>query len=67
LLTLAARAAPPPFPLRGRDVTARGVAPGPAVGEMLQAIEAWWEAGDFRAGRAGCVAELERRLAARPM
>jgi poly(A) polymerase len=32
----------PVFPLKGRDILARGVAPGPAVGEMLAAVRAWW-------------------------
>ena len=53
---------PPRFPLRGSDVTSRGVAPGPEVGRLLAAIEAWWEAGDFRATRKACLAELERRM-----
>jgi poly(A) polymerase len=51
------------FPLKGRDVTARGVPAGPRVGRLLQELEAWWEAGDFRADRAACLAELGRRLA----
>jgi poly(A) polymerase len=49
---------PPRFPLRGSDVTRLGVAPGPAVGELLAAIEEWWEAGDFRADRKACLARL---------
>jgi poly(A) polymerase len=64
LLALAASWRPPRFPLKGSDLTARGMAPGPAVGRLLAALEAWWEAGDFRAGRTACLAELDRRMAA---
>jgi len=42
----------PVFPLRGADVTALGVAPGPRVGEILQMVRDWWMAG-------GCVADEE--------
>jgi len=41
------------------------VAPGPEVGRLLAEVEAWWEAGDFRADRAACLAELGRRIAGR--
>ncbi len=54
---------PPRLPLKGRDVTARGIAAGPIVGQLLAAIEAWWEDGDFRADSAACRAELDRRIA----
>jgi len=64
LLAFAETGPPPRLPLRGSDVTARGVAPGPEVGRLLAEIEAWWEAGDYRAARKACLAELERRVAA---
>jgi poly(A) polymerase len=51
------------FPLKGRDVTALGLPPGPAVGTLLAALEAWWEEGDFLADRRACLAELARRAA----
>lgn len=54
---------PASLPVRGRDVTALGVPPGRRVGALLRAVEAWWEAGDFRAGRAETLARL-RELAA---
>jgi poly(A) polymerase len=54
----------PRFPLRGSDVTARGVAPGPEIGWLLAAVETWWEEGDFRASRKDSLAELERLLGA---
>lgn len=37
----------PPFPVTGRDLLAAGLAPGPAVGERLRAIEADWIAEGF--------------------
>ena len=61
LLALAEAWRKPRFPLRGGDVTALGVASGPEVGRLLADVEAWWEAGDFRASRKDCLAELERR------
>lgn len=52
----------PTFPLGGDDVTALGIAPGPRVGELLKAVETWWEAGDFAADRDACLDRL-RELA----
>lgn len=51
----------PAFPLLGRDALGLGVAPGPEIGRLLGAVEAWWEAGDYRADREACFAELRRR------
>ena len=62
LLALAASCPVPDFPLRGRDVAALGVAPGPAIGRLLAEVETWWEEGDFSADRAACLAELARRV-----
>ncbi|HUK60186.1 MAG TPA: CCA tRNA nucleotidyltransferase [Stellaceae bacterium] len=62
LLAFAAAWKKPRFPLKGADLVARGLAPGPEVGELLGAIELWWEAGDFRADRKAALAELERRM-----
>jgi poly(A) polymerase len=42
----------PVFPLEGRDALALGASPGPAVGEALRRVRAWWMAG-------GCVADAE--------
>jgi poly(A) polymerase len=50
---------PPVFPLAGRDVTALGIPPSPRVGRLLDAMRAWWEAGDFTADRAACLARLK--------
>ncbi|NBC33089.1 MAG: CCA tRNA nucleotidyltransferase [Alphaproteobacteria bacterium] len=63
LLAEARRWQPPAFPLKGHDVLALGVPPGPHVGRLLAAVEDWWIAGDFSADREACLAQL-RRLAA---
>jgi poly(A) polymerase len=65
LLALAASWQPVVFPLKGRDVTALGVPVGPEVGRLLKELEAWWEAGDYRAERAQCLDELKHRLGRR--
>ena len=53
---------PPPFPLRGRDLRARGVPPGPKLGRLLRTLEDWWIARAFQPDRDACLAELDRRL-----
>ena len=53
----------PVFPLEGRDVVARGVPPGPAVGEHLRAVRSWWMDGGCVAGRDASLAQLAARLA----
>ena len=65
LIGLAEAWGAPAFPLRGRDAVALGVAAGPQVGSLLAEVEKWWIDGDFAAGRAACLAELERRVATR--
>jgi poly(A) polymerase len=62
LLAAAAKWRPVVFPVRGADVTELGIPPGPEIGKLLAELEAWWEAGDFKAARAACLAELKRRL-----
>jgi poly(A) polymerase len=61
-LAFAASWRAPRFPLKGRDLTERGLLPGPEIGRILHEMEAWWEAGDFSADRASCLAELTRRI-----
>jgi poly(A) polymerase len=65
LVEAAPRRLPPRFPLRGSDVTQLGVPPSPAVGELLAAVEAWWEAHDFAADRKTCLAHLATLARAR--
>ena len=56
---------PPRFPLRAQDAIELGIAPGPALGELLREMERWWIEGDFRADRKACLAELKRRVSGR--
>lgn len=58
LLDLADEWAIPDFPLRGEDVLALGVAPGPEVGRRLAAVKAGWEEEDFRPTREDLLARL---------
>jgi len=52
----------PRFPLAGRDALALGVPSGPAVGELVREVRAWWMAGGCLADPAACRAELARRV-----
>ena len=56
---------PPELPVGGADALQLGLKPGPKVGALLDAIEQWWIAGDFTAGRDACLAELKKRAAGR--
>ena len=49
---------PVSLPVKGRDATALGMPPGPRVGALLREVDAWWEAGDYRAGRGEALARL---------
>ena len=49
----------PSLPVSGADVVAISVAPGPEVGRLLAAVEEWWIAGDFQAGRDEALAKLK--------
>jgi poly(A) polymerase len=66
LLDLARSWTPPAFPLAGREVTALGIPPGERVGRLLAAVHDWWEAGDFAADRAACLARLREIAIGRP-
>lgn len=54
----------PRFALAGRDAVGLGLCAGPQVGRVLRAVEDWWVAGGFAAGRDECLDELKRRIAA---
>ena len=41
----------PVCPISGKDIMARGVAPGPHVGEVLREFESWWITNDFPSER----------------
>jgi poly(A) polymerase len=64
-LELAAAWTPPVFPVTGADLLARGVPPGPELGQLLGEVRRRWEQEDFAPERAACLAELDRLLAAR--
>jgi poly(A) polymerase len=65
LLALVAAWKPPQFPIAGHDVTARGISPGPRVGQLLAELRHWWEEGDFVPDRAACLAHLKEIADAR--
>jgi poly(A) polymerase len=54
---------PPPLPIKGEDAVKMGVAPGPEVGRLVKAVEAWWIEEDFGPDRAACLARLETLVA----
>jgi poly(A) polymerase len=54
---------PKRLPVGGNDILALGVAPGPRVGALLGALEAWWVAHDFAPDRAACLAQARRLVA----
>ena len=49
----------PVFPLSGADVLAKGVSPGPRVGELLSRLEEEWVASDFVAEKSALLARLD--------
>ncbi len=54
------------LPVGGRDVKALGVPAGARVGALLREVEAWWEAGDYRADRATVLARLRQLVSKDP-
>lgn len=65
LLNFAESWTPKTFPVSGVDVLERGVASGPAVGDLLQSVEAWWIDGDFTASHDECLARLDQEISKR--
>jgi poly(A) polymerase len=59
LLARAQAWTPPALPIKGEDAVKMGVPPGPAVGRLVKAVEAWWADADFRPGRDACLARLQ--------
>lgn len=49
------RAPLPVLPLQGRDLLEAGVAPGPDLGQLLNATQDWWIKGDCRADAGSCL------------
>lgn len=56
------RSPPPPFPVKGGDLIALGLPPGPEVGRHLAALEAWWEARACDPDREAVLEQARRRL-----
>jgi poly(A) polymerase len=65
LRDLPARWNAPLFPLRGADVLAQGLPPGPEVGTLLRDLEAWWIEGDFAADESALRARLAQMICRR--
>jgi poly(A) polymerase len=59
LLAFAESWKPPRLPVKGEDLVARGIAPGPRVGKLLGALEDWWVASDFAPRRKALLARLD--------
>lgn len=51
---------PPGLPISGRDLIALGHTPGPAMGEVLRAVELVWIASDFTASREQLLRDVPR-------
>ena len=49
----------PRLPVGGADAENLGVAQGPRIGGLLDAVETWWRADDFQADREACLAKLK--------
>lgn len=54
---------PMTLPVRGQDVLTLGVSPGPRVGQLIAALEAWWEDQDYQPDRTACLAKLKELVA----
>jgi poly(A) polymerase len=54
---------PRALPVKGRDLAALGLAAGPAMGAVLDRLEAWWIDRDFAPEHEACMAEARRILA----
>ena len=62
LIAIADSWTPPALPVGGADALAAGAPKGPKVGQALRALEAWWIAGDFAAGREAALAKLRELI-----
>jgi poly(A) polymerase len=55
LLRLPERWRPPELPVKGRDLLRLGLKPGPSIGALMDALEAWWIDQDFAPDRQACL------------
>ncbi len=56
----------PVFPLRGRDITALGIPPGPRVGQILHSVRQWWLSDGCVADQAACLTQARNVVQATP-
>lgn len=54
----------PALPVKGRDLLALGLPPGPQIGGLMAAVEAWWIDQDFVPDRQACLDWVSARLRA---
>jgi poly(A) polymerase len=54
---------PVTLPVRGQDALDLGLSPGPQIGRLVEAVEAWWEENDYRPDRSACLAKLKELAA----
>jgi poly(A) polymerase len=59
LLDLPQRWPIPKFPVTGKDLLAAGVQSGPVMGDVLQQLEDWWLASDFKPTREELLHRIE--------
>ncbi len=52
------------FPVFGRDALALGLREGPALGDLLDAVESWWAERDFAPSREDYLERLKELIAA---
>jgi len=61
LYALPERWSAPVFPLKGQDLIAYGLTPGPQLGQTLQTLEARWIESDFTLSRENLLSGLARK------
>ena len=57
----------PTFPIRGRDLIALGLSPGPEVSDTLRLVGDWWAEGYFTADHDACLDKARQILANRDL
>ena len=48
----------PTFPITGKDLIAKGMKPGPALGSELERLETKWIGSNFKLNRAQLLADI---------
>jgi poly(A) polymerase len=51
---------PPKFPLKGKDLTALGIAESPLIGDLLRQVENWWISEAFAPDRNACLSQITK-------